>query len=162
MIQEAKVDGVDMEHPPNSKIFDTTHRNSADISALSKRRLALQTQSTNSPSISLNFEGLADVLKIAGLNGNPTALPAPIGPQTLQSQSRTPDYKAPKPKISLVDFCLRYDLSHDVQLKLTTIKVTGPHALRYIDDATLREEGQLELGELADIRDAQERWQMEL
>jgi hypothetical protein len=59
---EGKEDGVDMETPPNVKIFDASHvgNDATDASSLAKRRVALLQSQNNSPIV--NFEGLADVI----------------------------------------------------------------------------------------------------
>jgi hypothetical protein len=62
------------------------------------------------------------------------------------------------PKMTLDAFCEQFDLSIFVLQKLDTLKITGPHGLRFISDRQLIEQGQMEVGELADVRDAQERW----
>lgn len=38
------------------------------------------------------------------------------------------------------------------------MKVTGPHALRFVTDQHLMDLGDMEIGEIADVRDAEERW----
>lgn len=72
---------------------------------------------------------------------------------------------APAPKkpqhvarISLEVFCTRYDISDSLQEKLFRMGVQGPHGLRFLKDDDLRMEGQLLLGELGELRDAEERW----
>jgi len=62
------------------------------------------------------------------------------------------------PKMKLEDFCDRFDLSVIILQKLDILKVTGPHALRFVSDAQLVGIGGMDIGELADVRDAQERW----
>jgi len=62
------------------------------------------------------------------------------------------------PKMTLFVFCERFDLSDFILQKLDVMKVTGPHGLRFISDQQLVEVGGLDVGELADVRDAQERW----
>jgi hypothetical protein len=55
-------------------------------------------------------------------------------------------------------FVAQYDLSNDIQAKLASIHVAGPHVLSLISDTDLRGEGKLSIGELASLRDAQTRW----
>ena len=62
------------------------------------------------------------------------------------------------PKMKLKDFCGRFDLSVTILQKLNTLKVTGPHALRFVSDTQLVGNGGMDIGELADVRDPQERW----
>jgi hypothetical protein len=66
--------------------------------------------------------------------------------------------RALPPKITLEFFCQTYELSEDIQAKLAVLKVMGPHALHLIKDNQLSGEGKLVIGELADVRDAEERW----
>ncbi|KAJ7584275.1 hypothetical protein C8J56DRAFT_1089833 [Mycena floridula] len=62
------------------------------------------------------------------------------------------------PKIDLDTFCMRFELSDEIRMKLAFLKITGPHTLRYINNNELRIDGGLELGEVRDVRDAEERW----
>jgi hypothetical protein len=59
--------------------------------------------------------------------------------------------------MALSDFCSQFDLSPDIEDKLSLINIVGPHLLRLVNDQALREEAHLDLGELAGVRDAQER-----
>jgi len=61
MLQEAKEDGIDLEHPLNTKIFDPGFCDPSDISTLSCHQLASNNQNTNTP-ITVNFTGLAELL----------------------------------------------------------------------------------------------------
>lgn len=71
-----------------------------------------------------------------------------------------PQPAALRPKLSLIDFCERFNLSLWLREKLDNIDVTGPHCLRFLQNADLLGAG-LSLGELADIRDAEERWMLD-
>ncbi|KAF9233112.1 hypothetical protein BU15DRAFT_66876 [Melanogaster broomeanus] len=64
------------------------------------------------------------------------------------------------PKMTLEAFCDRYDLSIFILQKLDVMKVTGPHGLRFISNEQLFDIGQLDVGEVADVRDAHERWML--
>jgi hypothetical protein len=64
--------------------------------------------------------------------------------------------------MTLAVFCNTFDLSDFILQKLDVLKITGPHGLRFVSDRQLSEMGQLDIGELADVRDAQERWAMGL
>jgi hypothetical protein len=151
---EANEVGVDLETPPNMKIFDTTYSgNMTDMNALAHRRVS--SQSHNSPIV--NFEGLADVIK--QLNPQPT-IPAPIPIATASALPRP--LRLPPPKMSTADFCAQFDLSPEIRDKLGSINIAGPHLLRLVADGALREEARLDLGELAGVRDAEERWMNEL
>src|SRR5882762_2325575 len=132
------------------KLFDITSiTNNSDIDLLAKRRLASNTPNMNSspPSnVTVNFAGLADLMH--GQNAVANAPdPIPIHPQP-----RHP------PRISLDLFCVRYDISDNLHRKLVTLGIQGPHALRFLVDGDLHGEGKLLLGELGELRDAEERW----
>ncbi|KAK1226840.1 hypothetical protein PQX77_010144 [Marasmius sp. AFHP31] len=60
------------------------------------------------------------------------------------------------PKLSLDDFCEQYQLSANLKEKLNGMRIPGPHVLRLIKQDTL--ESNLEIGEFAELRDAEERW----
>ena len=61
-------------------------------------------------------------------------------------------------KMKLKDFCDRFDLSVTILQKLDTLKVASPHALRFVSDTQLVGNRGMDIGELADVRDAQEQW----
>jgi hypothetical protein len=148
--QGAKEEGVDLEHPPNTKLFDATYHDTNDLGLLSRRRAANQPL-TAAPSIVINndFEGLA-----AMFQGNKP----PPGPQVPANPVPRPIRAAQVPKMTLIAFCERFDISDFVLQKLDVLKITGPHGLRFVTDEQLVHAGQLDIGELADVRDAQERW----
>jgi hypothetical protein len=60
--------------------------------------------------------------------------------------------------MKLDDFCRQYKLTDEVKGKLDAIQIAGPHVLRLVSDADLRGDGRLSVGELASVRDAQQRW----
>ena len=62
------------------------------------------------------------------------------------------------PKISLATFCKDYDIPDQLQHKLIKLCIQGPHALCWISDEDLRREGDLALGELGTLRDAEQCW----
>lgn len=140
-----------METPPNTKIFDTAFTgNATDTATLARRRAVVQ--QPLAPAV--NFEGLVDVLK----HLNPT-LQQPL---PTQIPLASVPHNFPPPKMSTHEFCIKFELSPVIQAKLSGINVTGPHLLRLIDNAALRTEGGLDLGELAGVRDAEERWMTEV
>jgi hypothetical protein len=57
----------------------------------------------------------------------------------------------------LKDFCDQFDLSVIILQKLNILKVTGPHTLHFVSDAQLVENRGIDIRELADVHDAQER-----
>lgn len=140
---------MDIETPPNSKLFDLTSiSNTNDIDQLSKRRLAANTSNTNtSPSgsnVTFNIAGVAELV-----NGQ-----APSEPQAVEPASK----KSLPPQISLDTFCLRYDISANLHTKLAGLGVQGPHALCFLSNADLQGEGKLLLGEVGELRDTKEHW----
>ena len=107
----------------------------------------------------VNFEGLADVIKQLRPDfgiGSQNQPPAPAAAPAIAVRRPLP------PKLSLADFCARFQLSDAIHDKLANIKVTGPHVLRLVNDDALRAEGNLDIGELADLRDVEERWMVEV
>jgi len=95
--------------------------------------------------IHLSFDGLAELL--TGIKKT-NAVPSP---------KKAADYSH-MPKLELVEFCEYYGISAALKLKLEAICVDGPHALCWISNEALRTEGKLAIGELATLRDAEQRW----
>ena len=161
--QEGKIEGVDQETPPNTKIFDPTNRqHTDDVSALAQRHLAASRE--NLPQlITVNFPGFAELFVHAKTPAiapvAPPALPAPGAPAAPNVACRR---RTLLPPTSLTLFCANYHLSDQIKTKLDAIQIAGPHVLGLISDADLRGEGALSIGELASVRDAQFRWQDEL
>ena len=145
-IQVAEEDGVDLEHPPNSKLFDTTYNDPNDINLLSRRRLA--TVNSNQP-VAPNFV-IHNHFEDPAAITNKACAPAPrLNPPVPRA--------ALLPKMSLEVFCETFNLSYEVMTKLKALKITGPHGLRYVTNTQLMQNGQMEVGEVADVRDSQER-----
>ncbi|KAG1872131.1 hypothetical protein C8R48DRAFT_595708, partial [Suillus tomentosus] len=151
-------DGVDIDHPPNSKMFDPPARRGSsssednDILALAKRRRNQITQDSKpSSNITVNFSGLAELLSTA----RQTPAPQPNVSSTVQQPSQPAQVP---PRLSLQAFCDFYDLPLSVYDKLNSHQIMGPHLLRLISDDQLRTECVLSIGELAAVRDAEERW----
>lgn len=96
----------------------------------------------------MNFPGFADIFRAP--NAAPIAtLPVPVN--SLR-------HRAPPPPMTLEDFCCLYKLASDLKSKLDAIHIAGPHVLRLVSDTDLRGSGGLDVGELASVRDAQQRW----
>ncbi|KAG2113831.1 uncharacterized protein F5147DRAFT_570720 [Suillus discolor] len=147
-MQEADTLGVDIEHPPNSKIFDPTDHgdsDSDDISALARRRRAQLAgrDHNNQSNITVNFAGLAELIRPSSPSKNPTC--------------STKTMSIP-PKLDLQSFATWFGLSGQLHDKLKAIHLDGPHLLRLVSNEQLQTEGGLSLGELAVLRDAEERW----
>jgi len=87
ILQVAKEDAVDLENPPNTKLFDPDYRNDSDTALLSRRRRGLVAADQNAPAapnivIQNDFEGLAGLL----LQRN--AAPPTSAPNSAQSAPR--------------------------------------------------------------------------
>jgi hypothetical protein len=118
-----------------------------DVARLASRRLASETTSSSkslSPNFTLNIAGLSDLVGGRSNTGVPVT-----------SHTTTPSLPR---KMTLPDWCTTYELSDTIRFKLEAIDITGPHCLRFISDEDLRTGANLSLGELADVRDGQERW----
>ncbi|KIM74431.1 hypothetical protein PILCRDRAFT_92599 [Piloderma croceum F 1598] len=154
----AKENGVDLEHPPNTKLFDPTFNDPNDIALLSHHRLLTVNQNQPAPpSIIINndFKDLA-----AAMQGhhNPLDHPPPgVNPPPSQP-THQPIRAALVPKMTLAAFCDYYELHLIIEGKLNELNITGPHALHFVSNQQLADEVRLSVGELADVRDAQERW----
>lgn len=148
-LQEADTLGVDIEHPPNSKIFDPTDRSDDedDISALAwRQRAQLAGRNHNNQSnITVNFMGLAELIWPSSPSKNP-------------SGNIKTNLKAIPPKLNLQSFTTWIGLSVQLCNKLEAIYLDGPHLLRLVSNEQLRAEGGLSLGELTVLWDAEERW----
>ncbi|KAG6371132.1 hypothetical protein JVT61DRAFT_9895 [Boletus reticuloceps] len=148
---------VDLKNPPNTKLFNSSCEihNIGDTALLARRRDAATVNNT-SPSVVVNndFKELANVLLADNRNIRqpPAQVPAPPPATVVSPQA------ALIPKITLQTFCDRFKLSISILTKLNAMKITGPHCLRFVTDGQLVEKGQLDIGELADVRDAQEHW----
>jgi hypothetical protein len=79
-------------------------------------------------------------------------------PSSHSPASDTPHKRTHQPKIPLAIFAIRYALSDQVREKLAALGVQGPHALRFMTNIDLRGEGKLLIGEVGEVRDAEERW----
>ncbi|KAF9243074.1 hypothetical protein BU15DRAFT_59953 [Melanogaster broomeanus] len=164
-IQDATNDS-NLETPPNMKMFDPPSSrnsdNSADATILAKRHLTTNhNSSTSSPQVVVNFDGLAEILSGLHGNGQHTSTGSSRGPgpnHTLTPTNNPATRRALPPKISLEEFCLRYALSQAIHTKLTKLAITGPHALRFVSNDVLMNDGTFAVGELADVRDAEQRW----
>jgi hypothetical protein len=60
--------------------------------------------------------------------------------------------------MDLTAFCEWFDIPGGLHNKLVGLGVQGPHVLHFIKDEDLHGEGNLLLGELGTLHDAEERW----
>ncbi|KAK1233769.1 hypothetical protein PQX77_003060, partial [Marasmius sp. AFHP31] len=77
-------------------------------------------------------------------------------PAVAAGETSTPRPRPP-PRLPLGKFCKQYKLSSSLHEKLSKLDIDGPHVLRLIKDSALESEG-FSIGELAGLRDAEERW----
>ena len=94
------------------------------------------------------------------MQGNNPGRPAPDSVPIVPRVAVQPFRAANIPKMSLTHFCDHFGLSVYVLQKLDALRITGPHGLRFVSDQQLVEKGELEIGELADVQDAQEWWML--
>lgn len=154
--------GVDGDNPPNSKLFDPTcKQNTDDIAQLAKRRLSQNREvaAAAAPNITVNFPGFADIFQQP--NAQRAAVPLGLLPKAIPDVAENrpaPVTVVLLPPMKLEIFCAHYSLSDEIQMKLVSINIPGPHVLSLISDADLRGDGKLSIGQLASVRDAQTRW----
>lgn len=82
--------------------------------------------------------------------------PNPLAPQQ-PAAAQPPAQPRIAPQMSLKLFCTCYNLADRIYHKLVAYDVTGPHTLRHLKNSHLEEVG-LNPAEVADVRDAQDRW----
>ncbi|KAJ7759965.1 hypothetical protein B0H16DRAFT_1720187 [Mycena metata] len=134
---------VDLQNPPDDKIFDYIEPDVEDEQLL---RTRAQKASTKDSNITINLT-LPDTAN--------AGVPAPA-PNQLQHIPAQPRRRIP-PQLSLATFCQRFNLGAHIQDKLDAYSVTGPQTLRHLSNDNLKE-ATLNPAEIADVRDAQDRW----
>ncbi|RXW18854.1 hypothetical protein EST38_g7000 [Candolleomyces aberdarensis] len=80
------------------------------------------------------------------------ALPVPALPVAPASNLLEP--------MDLDDFCMLFGISYGLKLKLEDADITGPHVLWLVSNTDLRSDAKLSIGELATLRNAEERWKV--
>ncbi|KAI0310879.1 hypothetical protein OF83DRAFT_1069812 [Amylostereum chailletii] len=144
--------GVDEHNPPPGPPFDFLDKpaDTTDIALLARSRVRKSITATAPPAqapvvINTNFQGLAEAFSaMRGDNITPKATDSVI-PTCLP------------PVMSLVAFCLLYSLTPALESKLRELSLAGPHVLRKLENADLKEEG-LSRMQIAKLRNAEERW----
>ncbi|KAJ3543455.1 hypothetical protein NMY22_g3140 [Coprinellus aureogranulatus] len=173
---QAKLPGVTKDDPPDNKMFklavNRDAKDTMDIALLAKRRLAqvaaAQTQPAPQPDILQPAMQMAQAFMTPVLEMCRTAfmpaqvpahtLPAP-NPLAMAGSTSTPDTSLLEP-MELDDFAMLFGLSENITFKLAAADIPGPHVLRLVSDKDLREDGKLSIGELATVRDAEQRWKI--
>lgn len=140
---------ADIDNPPN-----THHYGFNSPSAIVNRRLA-KTVATQGNDLAGLFQGFASI--ISALRPDNQA-PAASSSATSGNKANDQTHRNHLPKISLDEFCLAYEISDSIKQKLEKAKITGPHALNHLKDDVLIGMVGLDLGELGDLRHAQEGW----
>ncbi|KAG7097607.1 hypothetical protein E1B28_004941 [Marasmius oreades] len=110
-----------------------------------------------SPLPQTNTPVYLDLNGIIGLLRGTSSSSSGATPETALLASGTPRSRPP-PRVPLARFCKNYKLSSALQGKLEKMEIEGPHVLRLIKDSVLQSGGGLSIGELAGLRDAEERW----
>ncbi|KAK0432482.1 hypothetical protein EV421DRAFT_1910864 [Armillaria borealis] len=157
---QGKVQGVNHDTPPHSRLFDVTtsksnNKNTTDIALLSARCLD-QTKcdtaapATTSTQVVMNFKGLAEALAVC--QPDLATWPTLSASSAANVQSKLP------PKLPLDEFCHLYEISDSTYRKLREMEVDRPHLLRILKDKDLKTEGLILTSQIAAIRDAEEHW----
>lgn len=160
---------MDMDNPPEDKIFNPKAAvNTMDLSTLAKRRAAqLQPAPPDpvQPAVQVAQAIMNPVLELLrDYRGAFIPQAVPIG-ASAQPCMVTPTAAAVTSStllepMDLDDFSMLFGLSSALKEKLLRADITGPHILRLISDDDLRKHGLLSIGELAALRDAEERWKV--
>ncbi|EIM83125.1 uncharacterized protein STEHIDRAFT_114137 [Stereum hirsutum FP-91666 SS1] len=150
---EAGKDGIDAQTPPTGGIFDfkatqNLDDNTTDINLLASRRLRTATSNNTGPNVQMNFEGLANVLRVARGQENDLHRPA----------NHIPTRPHIPPKMVLDEFCTKYELVASTTGKLREMELAGPHILRLLSNQDLIADAKLTNTQVAEVRDAEERW----
>jgi hypothetical protein len=148
-----------LHKPPNHKLFDTTNQ---AVSPVLQKRIAAQNTKTGSSNTSpiFNISLGNDILDIFRPPPPPNPIPVPL--------SAPPVYNAPSslllhpsrvpgPDIPLSEFCEQYSLGPNILRKLQDNFYTHARVLRFVTIDELKEMD-FRLGEIAELRDAVERW----
>ena len=99
----------------------------------------------------VSFDGIADLLCCPAIRQETPSIP------TTATTTKTIDVTK-WPKMDLQTFCQQFEIPEILETKLQMLAIQGPHVLSWIKDEELRGEGQLALGELGTLRDAEQRW----
>ena len=136
-------------------MFDSTAINAGtDITTMAKHRAAATNAAaptTAGSNIYVSFDGLAELLR--------GSVPPPMAAPLAAAPPQNPVNDITKwPKMDLATFCDQFEVPNQLRDKLVSLCIQGPHALCWIKDEDLRREGNLALGELGTLCDAEQRW----
>jgi hypothetical protein len=159
---------VTLRQPPNNKLFDPSQ--TTRISPVVQRRKAEQaaiassTLSAGPPVFNISLgNDFANLFRPAP----PLApAPAPLAPLpqpviTQKYSSLLPPSREPGIDMALSEFCTQYGLSNEILIKLTKNGYTRTRTLRFVQTDDLSAIGFM-LGEVAEMKDAVERWALPL
>ena len=119
---------------------------------MAKRRATASAAASGSGgNVYVSFDGLADLLRGPAIRQETPSIP------TTATTTKTIDVTK-WPKMDLQTFCQQFEIPEILETKLQMLAIQGPHVLSWIKDEELRGEGQLALGELGTLRDAEQRW----
>ncbi|KAJ7613762.1 hypothetical protein DFH06DRAFT_1369381 [Mycena polygramma] len=136
---------VDLKNPPDTKIFDHQDPDQEDLALVQSRSTKKATANDSNITINLQLPDAA-LPRQAPLNERP-----PLAPIQQPTHTRI------APQMTLELFCLRFNLNQSIYDKLKAYSVTGPQTLRHLKNNHL-ETANLNPAEIADVRDAQDRW----
>ncbi|KAJ7168113.1 hypothetical protein C8R43DRAFT_945370 [Mycena crocata] len=136
---------VDLKNPPDDKLFEFQEAENDDTTLIRNRATQKATAKDSNITINLTLPDTA-------------ALPLPLPAQPLRPIQESQPCRI-APQITLELFCLPYNLSQGIHTKLRAYSVTGPQTLHHLKNNHL-EAALLNPAEIADVRDAQDRWIM--
>ena len=138
------------------KMFDSMVTNAGmDITTMAKHRAATAAASTTAGSnVYMSFDGLAELLR-----GSVPLAPPLVSPLAAAPPPRNPENNITKwPKMDLATFCDQFEVPNQLWDRLVSLYIQGPHALCWIKDEDLCQEGNLALSELGTLCDAEQCW----
>ncbi|KAJ2936270.1 hypothetical protein H1R20_g822, partial [Candolleomyces eurysporus] len=154
-------DTATIDHPPNHKLFDAVRANApksallqARLNATAKERQATATQPVVNVVLPNDMFGMINrgTQDQAGLAAVPTRHTGAI-----DSDSLIPFGQQSGERLSLSDFCTRYDLPSAILTRLEENAYRNSSGLRFVRIPELVTMG-FKPGEIADLRDAVEQW----
>jgi hypothetical protein len=142
-----------IDKPPNHRLFDPKA-----ISPVLQRRLDAQAKTATGPASSTPVVNVTFGNEFAGLfKPNHTAPNAEIGPAPASTSSLIPPSCKPGEDMSIVAFCILYQLDDSIAMKFASHSFKEARLLRYVTFSDLKEM-EFKFGEIAALRDAVERW----
>nr|GAT47062.1 predicted protein [Mycena chlorophos] len=172
----AEKSGVDLMNPPkDEKVFwpeGAAIEANDDLALLTSRR-AREAHSSNASNITINFQGLDDLIRGRKRSrsrsrspastprrgrrrrASPTSTPRRDRRQHNSQQTPASAVADDEDEISMDEFGMKYNVEAEVKA-LASLELEGPHLLKYVDDGNLKE--LLSVNGLAKLRRALEKW----